>query len=324
MNTRLSTSYTCAYIPGMNISDRLDLLMKLRRIGSQSALARLSGVPQPTINRILKRTTASPDLPTLQKLANALESNTNWLADGIGPGPESPEHRPKDAPIPGLGSGGLADRIKSVLDEVGGDAAKLAAAAQTDVDAVNDLLSGKTARLEIEVAVALQESLGINSVWLMLGKGPRKTAVRFDDPYEPIPVTGWRGVPVVGMAQLGDNGFWADVEYPVGHGDGFVDVPSKDKDAYALRCKGDSMRPRIKDGEFVVIEPNHEIEPGDEVLIKSKDGRVMVKEFMYRRAGRVHLMSVNEIHGTIAFADHEVEKMHYVGWIAKPSAWRPD
>jgi phage repressor protein C with HTH and peptisase S24 domain len=26
----------------------------------------------------------------------------------------------------------------------------------------------------------------------------------------------------------------------------------------ALRCTGDSMKPRIKDGEYVVVEPNHQ------------------------------------------------------------------
>ena len=226
--------------------------------------------------------------------------------------------------VPSMGAAGLADRIKSVLDEAGGNISAVAAAAGTTESVVAGWLAGNTTTIGVDEAVALQEKYGINSVWLMLGKGQRTTAVRYNDEWNPIPVTGWRGIPVVGMAQLGDGGFWADIEYPVGHGDGFVDVPTKDKDAYALRCKGDSMRPRIKDGEFVVIEPNHTIVPGDEVLVKSRDGRVMVKEFLYIRGGRHHFGSVNESHGNIAFSEDEMEKMHYVGWIAKASAWRPD
>ena len=84
------------------------------------------------------------------------------------------------------------------------------------------------------------------------------------------------------------------------------------------------MSPRIKNREFVVVEPNHAIEPGDEVLVKSKDGRVMVKEFLYKRGGRVHLVSVNAAHPPVAIDEDQIEKMHYVGWIAKPSAWRPE
>jgi phage repressor protein C with HTH and peptisase S24 domain len=126
------------------------------------------------------------------------------------------------------------------------------------------------------------------------------------------------------MAQLGDNGFWADVEYPVGHGDGYIDWPTSDPDAYAIECSGDSMRPRIKHGEFVIIEPNHPIQPGEEVMVKSKDGRVMVKEMAYKSAGRYTLLSVNEAHGKIVLNEDDIDKIHYVAGIAKKSMWRPD
>ncbi len=128
---------------------------------------------------------------------------------------------------------------------------------------------------------------------------------------------------MVGRAQLGDNGHWADLEYPVGHGDGYIDFPTQDPNAYALKCEGDSMRPRIKAGEYVVIEPNQPIEPGDEVLVKSKDGRVMVKEFLYKRGGRTHLISANDAHKPVALSDDEIEKMHFVRAICRPSSWRP-
>lgn len=55
-------------------------------------------------------------------------------------------------------------------------------------------------------------------------------------------------IPVVGSAQLGDNGHFCDLEYPVGHGDGSIDWPTKDPNAYALRCNGESMKPRIRHG----------------------------------------------------------------------------
>lgn len=128
-------------------------------------------------------------------------------------------------------------------------------------------------------------------------------------------------IPVVGTAQLGDNGHFVELEYPAGHGDGWVDIASRDPNAYALRCRGDSMRPRIRSGEFVVVEPGTEPAPGDEVLIKATDGRVMIKTYLYRREGRVHLVSVNEAHPSIALDEREVAAMHYVGAIVKASRW---
>ena len=128
-------------------------------------------------------------------------------------------------------------------------------------------------------------------------------------------------IPVVGGARLGDNGHFVELEYPTGHGDGYIELQSNDPNAYALRCEGDSMSPRIKHGEYVVVEPGHAVMPGDEVVVKASDGRVMVKTYLYRRDGRVHLVSVNEAHPKVAIDETQIDAMHYVGAIAKASRW---
>ena len=128
-------------------------------------------------------------------------------------------------------------------------------------------------------------------------------------------------VPVVGTAQLGENGFYDELEYPVGHGDGFVAYPTRDANAYALRVKGDSMRPRIKHGEFVVIEPHQAPEPGDEVLVRTKDGKTMVKVRDFHRGGVIQLSSVNEEHKPITVDDQEIDRLHFVAAIVKSSRY---
>jgi phage repressor protein C with HTH and peptisase S24 domain len=131
-------------------------------------------------------------------------------------------------------------------------------------------------------------------------------------------------IPVVGTAQLGDDGFWAELEFPVGHGEGYVQYFSTDPNAYALRVKGDSQRPRIKPGEFVVVEPNTSVSPGDEVVVKVKDGRRMVKILQSRRNGQLELYSVNDLHRPITLDEEQVEDVHYVAGIAKPSLYIPE
>lgn len=126
-------------------------------------------------------------------------------------------------------------------------------------------------------------------------------------------------VPIIGGAQLGNGGHWTNMQYPVGFGDGYINWPTRDPDAYAVRCTGDSMKPRIKDGEYVVIEPNHQFLPGDEVLVVTKDERAMVKTFLYERDGEVMVMSINEEHLPIRFSLSEIEIIHYVAGIAKSS-----
>ncbi|MFZ3286594.1 MAG: helix-turn-helix transcriptional regulator [Telluria sp.] len=70
----------------MSISNRLDEAMKAAKFESQSALSRASGVPQPTINRILKGPTKKgPETDTLMKLAAACNVTLDWLREGKGP-----------------------------------------------------------------------------------------------------------------------------------------------------------------------------------------------------------------------------------------------
>jgi phage repressor protein C with HTH and peptisase S24 domain len=216
-----------------------------------------------------------------------------------------------------------AQRLKAALIS-GVTAETLASVAGVGVDVASLWLAGEGAEITLAQAAAIQTTYGINMVWLTKGKGDPGVAIRYADDWNPIPISDMFGVPVRGRAQLGDNGYWADLEYPDGHGDGYVDVPKKNKDMYALKCVGDSMRPRIKNGEYVVVDPHHAIAPGDEVLVRSKDGRVMVKEFLYKRAGRIHLISINESHPPITLDEDKVDKLHYVASINKPSQWRPD
>ncbi|MRT27609.1 LexA family transcriptional regulator [Herbaspirillum sp. CAH-3] len=68
-----------------NIAARLDQAMSAAGFPSQSALARASGVPQPTINRILKNSgKGHPEAATVRKLAEACNVSFNWLNEGLG------------------------------------------------------------------------------------------------------------------------------------------------------------------------------------------------------------------------------------------------
>lgn len=219
----------------------------------------------------------------------------------------------------------LSERIRTVLTEQGIDQVELARIAGVTKGAVNQWLDGKIQSLKLEYAVGIQTEYGYSAVWLVLGRGEKMIdKIRIADDFVPIPITSKKAIPVRGMAQLGDNGFWVPIEYPAGHGDGYIDFPTGDPDAYALKCVGDSMLPRIKDGEFVIVEPAREALPGDEVLVKAKDGRVMVKELAYCRDEKYFLLSTNASHEKISIRCDEVENLHYVVAIVKKAMWRPD
>ena len=64
-----------------------------------------------------------------------------------------------------------------------------------------------------------------------------------------------RKINIVGTAQMGSDGYWSGLD----GNEGWVETYSRDEDAYALRLKGDSMAPAIRNGWIAVCEPNHRL-----------------------------------------------------------------
>lgn len=134
-----------------------------------------------------------------------------------------------------------------------------------------------------------------------------------------------RLVPVVGMARLGDNGFYEEISSMSGAGDGMVEAYSNDPHAYALRVRGDSMFPSIRDGWYVIVEPGSAAAPGDYVLIKLKTGQKMVKELIMLRPDGITVVSVNGDARKTIEAD-EIDPhfgIQSVSAIVSPKKWIP-
>lgn len=109
MDDSLSIEYSRAYSARMKtLADRLDSAMREHDL-SQSALSRASGVPQPTINRILKGLTLKPDTETTRKLAAAIGVSLEWLLDGVEGGTNS-VNKSQSTP--------LSDEANSLIREV--------------------------------------------------------------------------------------------------------------------------------------------------------------------------------------------------------------
>jgi DNA-binding phage protein len=91
MNARLTPTIRPCIVGRMtksDVGDRLNELMQAhplyRARGGQTALAKKTGIPQPTINRILGKK-SDPEMGTLSKLAVEFGVTTEWLATGREP-----------------------------------------------------------------------------------------------------------------------------------------------------------------------------------------------------------------------------------------------
>ncbi|TCG09395.1 hypothetical protein BZM27_05840 [Paraburkholderia steynii] len=104
-------------------------------------------------------------------------------------------------------------------------------------------------------------------------------------------------------------------DYPPGHGHGWLNIHSPDPTAYGLKVRGDSMRPRIKSGEHIVVEPGVEALPGDDVVVKFVDGSAVVKELLWIRDEEVSLGSINNGIPPITRSLADIVSIHRVGAI---------
>jgi len=124
-----------------------------------------------------------------------------------------------------------------------------------------------------------------------------------------------KSVPLIGLAQAGKEGFFDDAGFPVGHGWDEIPFPGvNDEHAYALEISGSSMEPAYRDDTVIILSPAASIRRGDRVVVKTKDGEVMVKELKRRSAKSIELKSLNPEHDERSLAVREVLWIHRVVW----------
>lgn len=182
--------------------------------------------------------------------------------------------------------------------------------------AVTQWLSGESKSLKPENLFALAKATGFSAQWLAVEEGPELIESNVE-PGPPI-TSPYRAIPIVGTAQMGADGYW----YALDEGDGYVDIPSSDPDAYALRLRGDSMAPAIRSGWIAVCEPNSRLVPGEYVMIRLVDGESMLKELLFANDVEVSVMSINDAYGRRTIPFEQIEHMHYVGAIVPPGKVR--
>lgn len=179
---------------------------------------------------------------------------------------------------------------------------------------ISQILTGSR-KMGDQAALNLEEKLRLPSGTIAMPQidaALPEARVFFD---APLNISNWRTVRIMGTAQMGDNGYWYEFE----DGDGCIDVISTDPDAYALRVRGDSMAPAIRNNWVVWCEPNSELVSGEYVMVKTNDGRSMVKELLYANCSEISLMSLNADFGRLTLPINDVLQAHYVGGIVPPS-----
>ncbi|MFP0389258.1 S24 family peptidase [Acinetobacter nosocomialis] len=188
----------------------------------------------------------------------------------------------------------------------------------------------------------LAKFVGVPAEWLLTGKEPAKfkqfdvdafrkqhnvvdddEAVRFIEvPVQPFPLQK-RYVPVKAYSKMGMDGYFTDMGYEGNGGDGYIPTHTAGAKAYGVKGTGDSMFPAIRNGWYVVCDPDAELVPTEFVQVCLKDGRCTIKEFVGINGGVLSLLAVNGGE-RLSFDMDEVESITAITDIVPPSQHRQE
>ena len=130
---------------------------------------------------------------------------------------------------------------------------------------------------------------------------------------------GGQGIPLIGFAQAGSDGYFDDSGFPLGQGWDEVSFPGAGKGLYALEISGDSMMPVYRDGDRIVVSPSASasLRRGDRVVVKTHAGEVMAKQLGRMTAQRIELKSFNPAFEDRGFALSEIAFVHRIIWASQ-------
>lgn len=148
-------------------------------------------------------------------------------------------------------------------------------------------------RPNAEAMTKLANALGV-SVNYLLGKE--------DIPFAKMTVPNFHEVPVIGKVAAG---------VPIDAQEDIIGSLTTDKDVFALKIKGDSMSPRIMDGDIVLVHPQDHAEDGD-LVIAVIEGEATCK-VLKKNAYGVTLVPFNAAYTPLVYSKAQAEELRILG-----------
>lgn len=156
----------------------------------------------------------------------------------------------------------------------------------------------------------LAKALGVSSDYLLSGVSPTERFLKGDNMVDiELPFSLETLVPVLGRVAAG---------VPIEAQEdivGKIPVFEKQEGYFALKIKGDSMSPRIMDGDIVLVKPQCSADDGD-VVIAEIDGEATCK-VLKRNPYGVTLIPFNGAYPPIVYTLAEAEGLHILGKVVE-------
>lgn len=125
-------------------------------------------------------------------------------------------------------------------------------------------------------------------------------------------------IPMLGLAQAGEAGFFDDAGLPTGEGWDQTQLPQARDSLLSLRITGDSMAPVYREGDRIIVDREAgEVRRGDRVVVRTHDGETLAKEVSALGADTVTLASINPAYPPRDVALRDVLWMGRILWVSQ-------
>lgn len=122
-------------------------------------------------------------------------------------------------------------------------------------------------------------------------------------------------VPMVGMARAVAGECLDDAGCPVGTEWDEIPFPSVVGDnTYALEVNGHDASPVFRDGDLIIVSPGAALRRGDRVVVRVRNGTLLVREFRYRTAQNLNLRLLNGDREDHLFDRTEIDWVARIMW----------
>ena len=125
-------------------------------------------------------------------------------------------------------------------------------------------------------------------------------------------------VPLLGMAQAGQDGFFDDAGLPVGEGWEQTELPRASSSLLSLRIVCDSMAPVYRAGDRVIVDREAaDVRRGDRVVVRTTGGETLAKEIAALTAKAVTLASINPAYPPRPLDRADILWMGRILWVSQ-------
>ncbi len=174
-----------------------------------------------------------------------------------------PEHGMKNS---------IAHRIRDARTSKGLDQADLAARIDVATRTVQRWEKGEQVP-DSNYLMRIARATAVMPHWLLTGDGGMFASAGSQSNVHPIPTSRYRKVDLVNVPLLASvPGGVPNLIFHPDHVERYITVDDiRDQNAFALEVRGNSMAPRIENGDIIVVSPRLEVRSGDICVVRVQD-----------------------------------------------------